>query len=100
MTFIEYLKQRGKKVYSLTQQEAENLGIPYPLVKGWVKKHRDLEIDENGNLKITESRKYKNGRRTATDSEMREIITNLTQELIEAREVIDELKQEINEFYQ
>jgi len=103
MTFLQYLQQRGKKAYSLTRIEAEMLGIPYPLEKGWVKRYSELEIDGNGWLNLTGARKRnksKGGRRVATDSEMREIITNLTQELIEAREVIDELKQEINEFYQ
>jgi hypothetical protein len=45
-TLTAYLARRGVKAKALTKREAELLGIPYPLQRGWPRKYGGIEIDE------------------------------------------------------
>jgi hypothetical protein len=47
MTLTGYLAQRGVKAKALTKGEAGLLGIPYPLQRGWARKHGAMIIEEN-----------------------------------------------------
>jgi hypothetical protein len=46
MTLTAYLAQRGTKAKALTKVEADLLGIPYPLPRGWPRKYGAKSIDE------------------------------------------------------
>jgi hypothetical protein len=46
ITLTAYLAQRGVKAKALTRGEAELLDIPFPLQRGWARKHGSMVIEE------------------------------------------------------
>jgi hypothetical protein len=57
MKLSEYLnlKHKGSRQKVLTRAEAEAIGIPYPLVKGWARRHADDEISPAMAEEITQA---------------------------------------------
>lgn len=46
ITVREYLEVRFSRANALTRKEALLIGLPWPLEKGWVKKHASVQIDD------------------------------------------------------
>lgn len=44
MNLSDYLKNRGVQAFTLSRNEAEILGIDWPLKSGWPHRHGDMEI--------------------------------------------------------
>lgn len=46
MNLFDYLANRYTgRPFGFTKKQAQKIGIPYPLVSGWVNKYRDTEVN-------------------------------------------------------
>jgi len=55
ITFAKYMEQRveaGIKTPALTRKEADIVGIKYPLVRGWVRRYKDVIITQEQQEKL------------------------------------------------